>query len=66
MRIMIIGGTGLIDTPIARTLTERGHPVTLCIRSLTAARFANHTRRMIGDRRSYATFKQHNDRRRAL
>ncbi len=38
MRILIIGGTGLISTPITRMLLERGDDVTLFNRGQTPPR----------------------------
>ncbi|RPJ50853.1 MAG: NAD-dependent epimerase/dehydratase family protein [Chloroflexi bacterium] len=55
MNILIIGGTGIISTPITRMLIERGEQVTLFNRG-------NHpipgARQVIGDRGDYLHFEQ--------
>jgi len=60
MRILIIGGTGLISTAIVGQLLERGDDVTLVNRGVTPVRFAGAERvRMLrGDRHDFAAFEQ--------
>lgn len=60
MRVLIIGGTGLISTAATRELLAQGHSVTLFNRSKTATRFfEKDVHRIIGDRRDYPVFEQH-------
>ncbi len=58
MRILIIGGTGLISTAITRILLERGEDVTLFNRGKTPARFPEGAKFLHGDRRDYPAFIQ--------
>lgn len=58
MRALIIGGTGLISTPLVRMLLERGEEVTLFNRGQSEARFPDGARRIYGDRRDYPAFIQ--------
>lgn len=57
MRILIIGGTGLISSGITPLLTARGHDVTLYNRGTTPAQFEDTTTRIVGDRRDSAVFE---------
>jgi nucleoside-diphosphate-sugar epimerase len=59
MRVLIIGGTGLISTAIVDQLLERGDDVTLFNRGQTQARFADRgrVRYLRGDRRDFAAFE---------
>lgn len=57
MRILIIGGTGLISTPMTHFLLERGDDVTLYNRSSTPSRVPQGTRVVQGDRKQYAAFE---------
>ncbi|HET6149459.1 MAG TPA: NAD-dependent epimerase/dehydratase family protein [Polyangia bacterium] len=59
MRVLIIGGTGLISTAIVEQLLERGDEVTLFNRGLSEIRFAGADRVRIlrGDRRDFAAFE---------
>ncbi|MCW4027045.1 MAG: NAD-dependent epimerase/dehydratase family protein [Candidatus Bathyarchaeota archaeon] len=57
MRVLIIGGTGLISTAISRFLIGRGDDVTLYNRGITEARIPNKPKRILGDRTRYATFE---------
>jgi hypothetical protein len=50
MKYLIIGGTGLISTPITRFLLERGEDVTLYNRGQNAQRFPAGARVIRGDR----------------
>ena len=60
MRVLIIGGTGLISTAIVDQLLERGDDVTIVNRGVTAVRFAGAERVRVlrGDRHDFAAFEQ--------
>jgi nucleoside-diphosphate-sugar epimerase len=57
MKILIIGGTGLISTAITRMLVARGNQVTLYNRGIRRADIPNNVRRIIGDRTEFAVFE---------
>jgi nucleoside-diphosphate-sugar epimerase len=57
MRILIIGGTGLISTALTRLLLARGDDVTLYNRGRTEARLPPGTATIRGDRKEYAAFE---------
>jgi nucleoside-diphosphate-sugar epimerase len=57
MKILIIGGTGLISTAITRSLVERGDHVTLYNRGQTEARIPDGPKRIYGDRTDHAAFE---------
>ena len=57
MKVLIIGGTGLISTAITRYLVERGEDVTIYNRGKQVADIPGETRRIIGDRKDYAAFE---------
>ncbi len=59
MRVLIIGGTGLISTAIVDRLLERGDDVTIFNRGVTAVRFAGAERVRVlrGDRHDFAAFE---------
>ena len=60
MKILIIGGTGLISTAITRRLLQRGHHVTLFNRGRTASRLPASTGEVVqvtGDRTLHAEFE---------
>ena len=57
MKILIIGGTGLISTSLTRQLQERGDQVTLYNRGQSEARTPPGVRTVTGDRKSYAAFE---------
>ncbi len=59
MKTLIIGGTGLISTAIARALLERGDRVTLYSRGQTASRLdpSAALEHMVGDRKDYDAFQ---------
>jgi nucleoside-diphosphate-sugar epimerase len=57
MRILIIGGTGLISTAITRQLLDRGDDVTLFNRGKTESRIPEGARMLLGDRTKYAAFE---------
>ena len=57
MRILIIGGTGLISTPLTHFLLERGDDLTLYNRGATPSRVPAGTKVMTGDRQQYTAFE---------
>lgn len=57
MKVLIIGGTGLISTAITRQLVERGDAVTVFNRGQTPARIPEGARILLGDRRDYPAFE---------
>jgi nucleoside-diphosphate-sugar epimerase len=57
VRVLIIGGTGLISTAITRTLLERGEDVTLYNRGRTRVRFDGEVEQIHGDRKDRAAFE---------
>lgn len=57
MKILIIGGTGLISTPITRILLEQGADVTLYNRGKSEIRFPGSVKVITGDRRDYPAFE---------
>ncbi|MCZ6677887.1 MAG: NAD-dependent epimerase/dehydratase family protein [Candidatus Poribacteria bacterium] len=57
MRVLIIGGTGLISTAITRFLIERGDDVTLYNRGQTEAEVPEGYQLISGDRKDYAAFE---------
>lgn len=57
MKILIIGGTGLISTPLTHFLLERGDDVTLYNRGATPSRVPASAKVIVGDRQQYAAFE---------
>jgi nucleoside-diphosphate-sugar epimerase len=57
MRVLIIGGTGLISTPITHLLVERGDDVTIYNRGLCHSPISEHVTRIVGDRTDFETFE---------
>jgi nucleoside-diphosphate-sugar epimerase len=57
MKVLIIGGTGLISTAIADQLVARGDDVTLFNRGETESRVRGRVRTIRGDRCDYAAFE---------
>lgn len=57
MKILIVGGTGVISTAITRELLERGEDVTLYNRGQTETRFSGRYKIIQGDRFDYPTFE---------
>ncbi len=59
MRVLIIGGTGLISTAIVDQLLERGDDVTIFNRGLSPVRFSHAARvsTLRGDRHDFAAFE---------
>ena len=57
MDILLLGGTGLISTSIARQLLERGDNVTLFNRGQSENRLPDDAQEIRGDRREYSQFE---------
>lgn len=57
MKVLIIGGTGLISTAITRQFLQRGDAVTLYTRGQSPTRFEGHVERLTGDRTDHAAFE---------
>lgn len=58
MKILIIGGTGLISTWITQRLLEQaGHDLTLYNRGQTESRIPQGTKTILGDRKNFAQFE---------
>jgi nucleoside-diphosphate-sugar epimerase len=57
MKILIIGGTGLISTAITAQLLAQGHQLTLYNRGKTEARVPGSVAFMVGDRQQFAAFE---------
>ncbi len=58
MKVLILGGTGLISTAITREFLQRGEDVTLYNRGKTPARFPEGAKVIVGDRNDFATFEK--------
>ena len=58
MRVLIIGGTGLISTAICAQLLARGDEVTLYNRGQREWRIPGQVRHIRGDRTRHATFER--------
>ncbi len=58
MKVLIIGGTGLISTAITRYLVERGDDVTMYNRGQREARTPKGAKIMLGDRKDFAAFEK--------
>lgn len=54
MKTLVIGGTGLISTPVTQQLIERGDEVTVLNRGRTPVRFTGRARFIAGDRTDHA------------
>jgi nucleoside-diphosphate-sugar epimerase len=57
MKILIIGGTGLISTPITRTLAERGADLTVFNRAQHQPNLPAGVEQIVGSRTDYAQFE---------
>jgi nucleoside-diphosphate-sugar epimerase len=57
MKVLFIGGTGLISTAIARQLLEAGHDVTLFNRGKSQSRLPEGAKEIQGDRKDYGAFE---------
>jgi nucleoside-diphosphate-sugar epimerase len=58
MKVLMLGGTGLISTAISRQLLERGVDLTLYNRGQTAARLPASVKVITGDRNDFNAFEQ--------
>jgi nucleoside-diphosphate-sugar epimerase len=58
MRVLILGGTGLISTSITRQLVERGDDVTVFNRGQRESRIPEGVRSLTGDRKDYDAFEK--------
>lgn len=58
MRILIIGGTGIISTGISRLLIERGDDVVLYNRGQRPSQVEGNYTAITGDRKDFATFEK--------
>lgn len=58
MRILIIGGTGIISTGISRLLLERGDDLVLYNRGQRPSQVAGDYTTLVGDRTDFETFEQ--------
>lgn len=56
MKVLIIGGTGLISTGIVQALRERGAEITVFNRGRTDDRLGDGVKRLTGDRRDFPAF----------
>ena len=57
MKILIIGGTGLISTGITRFLVEHGDDVTIYNRGKQNTDVPESVKKIIGDRKDYVNVK---------
>ena len=57
LKVLLIGGTGLISTSITKQLLERGDDVTLYNRGKSEARIPCGAKVINGDRRDYPAFE---------
>lgn len=58
MKVLIIGGTGLISTGIVKALQERGAAITVFNRGRTDDRLGDGVARLTGDRRDFPAFEK--------
>lgn len=58
MRVLIVGGTGLISTPMTRLLVEAGADVTVYNRANHPQALPPGVRQVVGDRTDYAMFER--------
>ena len=57
MRILVIGGTGIISTGITRLLIARGYDVVLYNRGQRPSQIEGNYATITGDRKEFATFE---------
>ena len=57
MKILLIGGTGLISTPMTAQLRERGHEVTVYNRAKLSPDLPEGVHQIVGDRTDHAAFE---------
>ncbi|MBX7255060.1 MAG: NAD-dependent epimerase/dehydratase family protein [Candidatus Hydrogenedentes bacterium] len=58
MRVLVIGGTGLISTAIVDRLLEKGHDPVLFNRGVTPARYSRSVETIVGDRSDHGAFAE--------
>lgn len=58
MKVLIVGGTGLISTGIVKALQERGAAITVFNRGRTDDRLGDGVRRLTGDRGDFPAFEK--------
>ncbi|GMW00602.1 MAG: oxidoreductase [Candidatus Hydrogenedentota bacterium] len=56
MRVLVLGGTGLISTAIVKRLIEKGHDPVLFNRGISARRFRHEVETIAGDRSDFTAF----------
>lgn len=57
MKVLIIGGTGLISTAVTRLLVDRGEDVTVYNRGIREERLPENVERIVGDRKDFDRFE---------
>lgn len=57
MKVLVIGGTGLLSTSLVEILADRGDDVTVFNRGITESRIPASVRRLRGDRWDYPAFE---------
>jgi len=58
MKVLLVGGTGLISTAATRVLLEAGHEVTHFNRGVSSGEFKDRVRTIVGDRTDHAAFER--------
>jgi nucleoside-diphosphate-sugar epimerase len=58
MKVLVIGGTGLISTAVTQFLVERGDDVTIYNRGKRVAEIPSNVKRVVGDRKDYTVFER--------
>lgn len=58
MRVLVIGGTGLISTAAVNAMLRRGHDVITLNRGVSESRIEGRVHRLVGDRHDLPWFKQ--------
>jgi nucleoside-diphosphate-sugar epimerase len=58
MKVLVIGGTGIISTGIVKALKERGASITVFNRGRTDNRLGDGVQRIVGDRQDFAAFER--------
>ena len=57
MKILVIGGTGLISAPFVAQFAERGEKVTVCNRAKRKKALPTGVEQVVADRTDYQTFE---------
>ena len=58
MRVLVLGGTGLISTSIVERLVQLGHEPVVLNRAVTPSRLNDCVERIVGDRQDFAAFQR--------